>query len=143
MQITIPVSAGGLIDQITILQLKQAHITDATRRGNVCRELTLLIGVRKAFPALQRRSIRQIERQLLEVNRILWAVEDKLRKLEQRKDFGPQFIAAARRVYRTNDKRAELKRQIDRLTGSLLTEEKCFSARAERGARTPKRSVKN
>ena len=127
MEITIPVSAGHLIDLITILQIKKARITDRTKCDNVRRELEALIRVREAIPELGIPALRYVEQQLLAVNEQLWGIEDVLRALEDKNDFGEQFIATARSVYLTNDKRADLKRQIDRLAGSAFGEEKWFS----------------
>jgi len=55
-------------------------------------------------------------------------VEDDLRRLEAKQDFGPEFVSLARSVYRENDRRAEIKRELNRLTGSQLVEEKSYSA---------------
>lgn len=128
MDITIPVSAGHLIDQITILEIKKARIADRTKRDNVCRELDALTRIRQNLPELATPALADLERQLFEANERLWEIEDILRSLEAKQDFGERFVAAARSVYLTNDKRAELKRDIDRLSGSRFGEEKWFSS---------------
>ncbi|HXC57379.1 MAG TPA: DUF6165 family protein [Rhizomicrobium sp.] len=127
MRVYIPVSAGDLIDRITILQIKQAQIPDQAVAANVGAELEHLTAIRNCFPKLAAAEIRLRERQLRKQNRRLWDTEDKLRVLEARRDFGKPFVAAARRVYRTNDERARLKREINDLAGSALREEKWFS----------------
>ncbi len=63
---------------------------------------------------------------MLDVNQQLWDIEDTIRDLERAKDFGDKFIETARAVYFTNDKRSEVKRQINELTGSDLMEEKSY-----------------
>lgn len=127
MRVYIPVSAGDLIDRITILRIKKAQIPDKTKLANVDQELQSLIAIRACFPKLLGRAVRAKERQLHKENATLWNVEDLLRALEAKKTFGTDFVAAARRVYRTNDRRARLKREIDALVGSALREEKWFS----------------
>jgi hypothetical protein len=60
------------------------------------------------------------------VNRELWEVEDRLREHESRSDFGADFVALARSVYRLNDRRASAKRSINLASGSLIVEEKSY-----------------
>jgi len=127
MRVYIPVSAGDLIDRITILRIKKAAIPDRKAVANVEQELDHLLAIRNCFPKLEARAVRARERELLRQNRALWRIEDRLRALEAKKDFGKSFVAAARKVYRTNDERARLKREINDLAGSALREEKWFS----------------
>ncbi len=127
MRVYIPVSAGDLIDRITILRIKKAHIPDVAKLVNVDQELQSLIAIRNCFPKLLGRAVKAKETTLHKENSALWRTEDLLRALEAQKDFGKPFVAAARRVYRTNDRRARLKREIDALVGSVLREEKWFS----------------
>jgi hypothetical protein len=127
MRVFIPVSAGDLIDRITILEIKKAHIPDRRKLANVDNELQSLIAIRNCFPKLGQKAVRAKERQLHKINQVLWDTEDEIRALETSKTFDKDFIASARRVYRTNDRRARLKREIDALAGSALREEKWFS----------------
>lgn len=127
MRVYIPVSAGDLIDRITILEIKKVHIPDKRKLANVDNELQSLTAIRNCFPKLISRTIRVRERQLRKANQILWDTEDEIRALEARKSFDKAFVSAARRVYRTNDQRAKLKREINVLAGSALREEKWFS----------------
>ena len=121
--VTIPVSPGELIDKITILEIKSARLKDPAKRFNVRAELALLIQARdRALPAPAR--LDELTDALREVNKDLWAIEDDLRACEARADFGPGFVAMARAVYRLNDSRAALKREINLLLGSGLIEEK-------------------
>ncbi len=128
MDVVIPVSAGHLIDQITILRIKKANIADLAKQENVCRELDALSRIRAGRPELAKPEILQLEEELSAVNQALWEVEDALRAMEARQEFGGAFVAAARKVYLTNDKRAALKRAVDHLAGSSFSEEKSFSA---------------
>ncbi|HUO99238.1 MAG TPA: hypothetical protein VMU01_11245 [Rhizomicrobium sp.] len=127
MAIEIPVSAGTLIDLIVILRIKKARIRDAAKRDVVERELEALARVREAVPLLAEPPVLRLEAELVEANETLWEIEDELRTLEAKKDFGTRFVEQARRVYLTNDKRSALKKEIDRLAGSEFWEEKSFS----------------
>jgi len=122
-----PVSIGELIDKITILSLKREYIQNPAKLANIGNELAAL---EAALPASARtaRDVEELTSRLLEVNRSLWHIEDDIRDCERRQDFGPRFIELARAVYFTNDKRAELKRQINAVTGSALVEEKSYQA---------------
>ena len=124
--IEVPISPGELIDKLAILEIKVEHIVDPKSRANVVRELDALTRVRDrtigTSPALGR-----LAGDLKAVNAELWRIEDALRDCERRGDFGADFIALARAVYRTNDRRAALKREINTLLGSALVEEKSYT----------------
>ena len=124
MLISIPVSLGELVDKITILQIKARHLRGEAL-GHVQQELALL------QQALQSTGVAldpAFEVQLLEVNGQLWEIEDAIREQERQRCFEQAFIDLARAVYRTNDRRAELKRQINQRYGSTLVEQKSYSA---------------
>ena len=124
--IEVPISPGELIDKLAILEIKVERIADPKSRANVVRERDALAKVRdravRATPALSR-----LAGDLKAVNAELWRIEDELRDCERRGDFGADFIALARAVYRTNDRRAALKREINTLLGSELVEEKSYT----------------
>ena len=123
--ITIPVSAGELVDKITILRVKAARIGDPAKEANVRRELELLEAVaREHLPDSPELSA--LVDELTTVNGELWDIEDGKRDCERRQDFGPRFVELARRVYRDNDRRAAVKRRINDLTGSAIVEEKSY-----------------
>jgi len=131
LEIAVPISPGELIDKITILEIKSERLTDSDRRANVRRELDLLRATRDAAltptsPAAS--ALADLARELRAVNEALWAIEDDIRDCEREGDFGATFIALARAVYRTNDKRAAIKRQINDLLGSRLVEEKSYTS---------------
>jgi hypothetical protein len=119
----VPVSWGDLIDKITILEIKAGRLTDAAALANVRRELAALAPHEPAadprLPALRAA--------LAEVNAALWDIEDRIREKEARSDFGADFVELARAVYRQNDRRAALKRQISLALGSDLIEEKSYA----------------
>ena len=127
MNIEIPVSAGELIDRITILRLKQARIRGRRKLANVNSELANVEAVcARTIGELETAPPRVRERveALADVNRGIWDVEDELRRLECAGDFGPDFTEAARRVYRLNDERHRIKRALSEFYGSGIVEEK-------------------
>lgn len=121
----IPVSWGELIDKITILQIKHDRFCDGRARGNVACELALLSEF--AAGATGDPKLADPIASLRGVNQELWEIEDRIRLCEAAGDFGPEFIGLARSVYRQNDRRAAIKRQINDLCGSRLVEEKCYA----------------
>jgi hypothetical protein len=114
---------GQLLDQISILQIKQARFTDANKRANVAVELELLLDLVRAHE-LDLMSPEYFA--LKQVNEQLWDVENSLRDQEQQKRFDDRFTALARSVYQLNDRRADIKRQINLACGSELMEEKQY-----------------
>ncbi len=127
MAVMIPVSWGELFDKLTILRIKSARISDDSKRANISAELTAL----ERIPAAHRLPEEELQRliaELHQVNEALWDIEDGIRQRERERDFSERFIELARSVYRTNDKRAELKRAINDLLGSDLVEEKSYAA---------------
>jgi hypothetical protein len=121
----LPSSIGELFDRISILELKERHITDAKKLGNVRQELRLL-RESEARLGLDASSLALARRELAEVNAALWAIEDEIRACERRSDFGLRFIELARSVYHQNDRRAALKYELNISCGSILVEEKSY-----------------
>jgi hypothetical protein len=124
MKITIEISPGELVDRTTILRLKSAHITDPQKWALVHAELgrheDLLAGLSLDV------ALRPLVDRLLVINARLWEIEENIRVCERTLDFGPQFIKLARDVYRTNDERFAMKREIDQLLGSAISEIKSY-----------------
>ena len=118
MNITIPVSVGELLDKITILQIKSKH----TYNEYVQKELRDLTKIAQDLEVYKESYLNE----LLIVNSLLWDIEDSLRELEKVWRFDDEFINLARRVYITNDKRAEIKRKINEETGSQYKEIKLY-----------------
>lgn len=128
MTITAPISAGELIDKITILEIKAARITDPGRLGHVQAELAALGATRAAAWAQPAPALAALTAALKQVNQTLWDIEDQIRGCERAQDFGPAFIALARAVYKTNDRRAALKGEINQLLSSALVEVKSYES---------------
>ena len=127
MNVNAQISVGEWIDKLTILEIKLAEIVERDKLANVRREYDTLLA---AAPAelLNRAEIVQARARLKAVNAELWRIEDEIRVKERAGDFTDEFIALARAVYVTNDKRAALKREINRLTSSELVEEKSYAS---------------
>jgi tetratricopeptide (TPR) repeat protein len=122
----IETSAGELIDKITILQIKSQRIRDDAKLANVRAELATLVAANHCSlrPSAE---LTALSDELRSINEALWTVEDELRLCEQNQEFGSRFVELARSVYRHNDRRAALKRQINELLGSRLIEEKSYA----------------
>ena len=127
MQLQVPVSVGEVLDKITILQIKLAHISDAAKRANIQNELDALLPL-VAGDAFTTDQIQGLMAELKSVNEALWDIEDDIREKEAAKSFDDEFIRLARAVYVTNDKRAKIKKQINLATGSALVEEKSYES---------------
>jgi tetratricopeptide (TPR) repeat protein len=124
--VTVEVSAGELLDKITILQIKSERMGDPAKVRNVRVELEALETVRRrALPATP--ELAGLAAELKAVNEALWQIEDDIRGCERAGDFGPRFVELARSVYRTNDRRSALKRRVNELVGSRLIEEKSYA----------------
>jgi len=118
----IEVSNGEIVDKLTIIQIKLERIRDNAKLENLRREYNVL--KEAASSVIGQDDPLYIA--LYEVNCALWDIEDRIRDLERRKDFGQEFISTAREVYFNNDKRSEIKREINLKTSSGLIEEKSY-----------------
>ena len=121
--INAPISIGELVDKITILEIKKNKLNHS-KLGNVLKELSFL---RELMGKHKIEITEDLFTQLKEVNLILWNIEDQIRIKEKNKEFDNIFIELARSVYFTNDKRSEIKKRINRLSNSEITEEKSYS----------------
>ena len=122
----VEVSNGELLDKLTILELKLSNISDVQKLTNIQKEhdeLNPLVG--QLFDSYGE-ELKNLYKQLAEINSELWTIEDDIRECERNKDFGSDFVSLARAVYFTNDKRSEIKKSINLLTGSGFVEEKSY-----------------
>ena len=122
----IEVSIGEVVDKYTILMIKASKIQDPAKLENINKELTYLIGILKKEDPLM--TDYPQTKALFEINKELWKVEDDLRDLERVKDFGKEFVILARNVYKLNDKRAHIKKEINIKFGSEFVEEKSYQS---------------
>ena len=126
MSVEIAVSYGELFDKISILEIKQSRVVNENQRKNIENELNVLNRVRATI-VTSNFKIDDLIEGLTDVNERLWNVEDKLRDCERRQEFSATFIELSRSVYRLNDRRAELKRELNSRLGSELVEEKIYN----------------
>ena len=117
------ISAGELIDKITILEIKKIKISDAEKLKDIKKELDSLNQTFKQFipdPS----SIQQLIDKLKSINLKLWDIENGKRQAEKDQNFGKEFIELARSVYKSNDERAKIKLEINNTLGSNIKEVK-------------------
>ncbi len=126
-EIRVPIAPGELIDKLTILRLKTEQIRDPDKRKNILHEQAVLDAVAQSQIAASP-ELTNLWDALYRINKALWHVEDDIRSCEARGDFGEAFIALARKVYITNDERADVKKQINLLLGSAIVEEKSYQS---------------
>jgi hypothetical protein len=125
MIVNTPISLGDLIDKISILVIKEKKITDEKKNNLIREELTLL--KKTLNEAINNNAINNYLNQLIDVNSALWKIEDEIRDCEKNKKFDQKFIELARSVYITNDKRAEIKLEINNKFGSKIVEVKSYT----------------
>jgi hypothetical protein len=128
----VPVSWGELIDKITILEIKSERIRSEASLHNIRAELSQLEAVAASVLAQDER-VRSARRNLKQLNETLWDVEDRIRAKERDQQFDQEFIGLARSVYKTNDSRSAIKREINAHTASPLVEEKQYTAYKSNG----------
>lgn len=121
----VPVSVGELFDKISILEIKRERIRDEGKLRNIDRELNLLMDVANSLSQVAP-SFPQLCQQLKVVNEAIWDGEDDLRACNTKGLHGPEYVALSRMIHDNNDRRAEIKRQLNLLAGSSLMEEKSF-----------------
>ena len=125
--VKVDIAPGELIDKITILTIKSEKIEDFEKLEHIQMELDTLTAARDEVIS-QSEFLDELSLRLKEVNECLWVVEDEIRNCEAIKDFGNRFIELARSVYRQNDERARIKREINGFLGSIILEEKSYKS---------------
>ena len=124
MLINTPISLGELVDKISILMIKQRNINDQSKLIHVNKELNFL--AKTLYKQINKDEIKNYLDELTTINSKLWVIEDDIRDCERRKEFNQKFIDLARSVYFTNDKRSEVKSEINKKFGSDLVEVKSY-----------------
>jgi hypothetical protein len=124
--IYVPIAPGELIDKITILEIKSERITDPAKLANIRRELELLREDQRRH-IVSDAAMADYERRLKDVNGRIWDLEDTIRECERTQAFDKLFLDTARAIYRTNDERAAVKREINLYLGSHIVEEKSYA----------------
>jgi hypothetical protein len=123
----VQISWGELLDKITILEIKAQRLKSQAALEKTQRQLAILSSAAKDALRQQPQLI-SLKEQLKSLNEALWVIEDKIRAKEAAKSFDQDFIELARSVYITNDKRGNLKQQIDALLSSDFAEQKQYTS---------------
>ena len=119
------ISAGELIDKITILEIKKIKISNNEKLNDIEKELSSLNGtMKKSIP--DQNLIKDLIIKLKEINLKLWDIEDGKRAAEKENNFGEKFLELARNVYKFNDERAKIKLAINNTLGSNIKEVKSY-----------------
>jgi len=119
------ISAGELLDKISILEIKLEKIKDKNSQEEIKKEYKILKEIQNSSIKYEDR-IKNLINSIKEVNIKLWDAEDKLRICEKNKDFGKSFIELAREIYFNNDKRSKIKSEINKILGSNIKEVKQY-----------------
>ena len=119
------ISAGELLDKISILEIKLNNIKDKEKLVDINKEYKSLEDTRKSNIEMTE-NLQKLINQLIEINLKLWNIEEEKRICEKNEDFGNNFIKLSRNVYKNNDKRAKIKSDINKLLGSNLKEVKSY-----------------
>ena len=120
------ISAGELLDKISILEIKLDKIKNKNSREEINKEYNLLEDAKNSNIDVTE-TVQQLFNEIKEVNLNLWNIEDNIRICEKNKDFGKKFIDLARSVYLTNDKRSKIKAKINETLGSNIIEIKQYA----------------
>ena len=126
-KILVEVSAGELLDKISILEIKKDKIKDPKKLEYILDELSIL---KKEFESNIKSDVKldQLYQSLKIINARLWVIEDDKRKCEKEKDFTENFIKLSRDVHFLNDDRAKIKLKINEHTGSKIKEIKEYTS---------------
>jgi len=124
MLINTPISLGELLDKISILIIKEKRIEDDQKQYHIKNELDFLNKTLES--SISRSQVKEYIDMLIEINSKLWLIEDDIRDCERKKQFDQKFIDLARAIYITNDKRSEIKLEINKKFGSKLVEVKSY-----------------
>ena len=119
------ISAGELIDKITILEIKKEKISNKEKLVEVNKELVSLNETLKKF-INDENKISSFKNDLKNINLKLWDIEDGKRSAEKNNQFDEEFIQLARNVYKFNDERAKIKLAINNALGSNIKEVKSY-----------------
>jgi len=119
------ISAGELLDKISILEIKLENIKDKEKLAEINKEYKSLEETKKLNIEITN-NLQKLTDQLKKINLKLWDIEEEKRICEKNSDFGEKFIQLSRNVYLNNDKRAKIKSDINKLLGSNIREVKSY-----------------
>ena len=127
MKVLAEISVGELFDKITILNIKTKKIEDKQKLKNILKELNTLNEQATKIDVSNKILLNEQVKKLQSINEELWDIENFKRECEANKDFGENFIKLSRDVHFKNDIRAEIKKEINLLSNSIIVEEKEYS----------------
>jgi len=127
MKVLAEISVGELFDKITILNIKTKKIEDKQKLKNILKELNTLNEQATKIDISDKLSLDDQVKKLQSINEELWDIENFKRECEANNDFGENFIKLSRDVHFKNDIRAEIKKEINLLSNSIIVEEKEYS----------------
>ena len=127
MKVLVEISVGELFDKITILNIKTKKIEDQKKLKNILKELNTLNEQATKIDISDKLLLDDQVKKLQFINEELWDIENFKRECEANKDFGENFIKLSRDVHFKNDIRAEIKKEINLLSNSIIVEEKEYS----------------
>ena len=123
MVVQCPISVGELLDKLTILKIKQSRVKDSVKLRMIDHEEKTLSGILKS---LDLQNINDYSSRLFSLNQKLWCIEDDIRHKESLSEFDDEFVQLARLVYKTNDQRFQVKKEINEFYGSHIQEVKSY-----------------
>ena len=124
MIVNIPSSLGELIDKISILIIKKNNINDEKKISYIVEELEALNKTLESV--ISKSKVEDYIKKLIDINSKLWKIEDDIRECERKNSFDEKFVELARSVYITNDKRSDIKLEINNKFGSKIIEVKSY-----------------
>ena len=122
----VEISNGELLDKITILELKLNRIKDKDKLVNIQKEFDTLNPLAQELFEKHDSYLQNLYVELSSINGRLWDIEDLIRECEKENRFDKEFVELARSVYITNDKRSEIKLDINKKFGSEIVEVKSY-----------------
>lgn len=123
----IEVSDGEILDKFSILAIKSEKIQDQTKLANIHKELSFLHIVYNEI-INKHTNVINLYSDLIQINKKLWDIEDNIRLKEKKLCFDEEFVNLARNVYKSNDERARIKKEINLITQSNVVEEKSYES---------------
>ena len=120
------ISAGELLDKMSILEIKLEKIRNKNDKDVINKEYLMLKKTRNTNIQLNKKT-EQLIKEIKKINLVLWNIEDEIRNCEKEKNFGKKFVGLARSVYLNNDKRAKIKSEINEIFGSNIKEIKIYA----------------
>ena len=120
------ISAGELLDKISILEIKLNKIKDHVLLNEVKKEYEILNETKNKNISFSEK-IDILYKNLKGTNEKLWETENEIRSCEKNSDFKEKFIQVSRDIYFSNDRRSKIKLEINKTLGSNIKEVKQYT----------------